>query len=756
MAAIIRESVIVAKDAAAAETRLLELPGLRKFMQALRTDAERGDFRKHLRKYVNMYLPDCPFEVVTTNRYTIVSHEAAVAARRPIRRGETVKYLSGIHVGLTPEEERELGRRRGDFSIVMSSRRKSASLFLGPARFANHDCAANARLITTGAHGMAVAALRDIGIGEEITVTYGADYFGPGNRECLCRTCEEQGRNGWAAPDGGGGGSGGNGSGSGGSDSKGVTGVSPTPDPDQSTPYSFRRKRRYPISDCGVDSSTAAASEKSGCPPAKRRKTEPGDAQQQTADAGTQTASLDTAVAQGPCGASAQLEEAGARPFDAAAVSKDSEPPRSLSPETAQDKSVADAEQSEAGEPLDGAPAGAEGRALTPAAEEEEGTPRVVALEPPETDPGVTSGRSSSPSNTDVSKLSASTCSTTATSIFEEVIDAPRPATSSSCFSSSSSSSSSSALKPCEPLAFADELARHDGAPSGLPDAGLADGSDSELSEISDSLLDEEKMMVRKRRAATAAAAAAPAAAPKERKARKPRGGRGSSNSYAGLSGAAAAIAATDAAPPPPIVRCAGDYMLSKTLLTQPYSAWVTCTVCEARFVQHDAYFTRAACPRCERHSKLYGYPWPKTDRDGRRDAEERVMDHRTVHRFIRPTEEKEIKKGKFRALAPSRVAEQAAAARMATAHDAGRYGSSGGSGGDYYHLYGDADDEDDDDEYGGYGGKQEDYYYDDDDDDDLAGEFDGSQEQRSNKNKRKRASKQGGSKSAKRQRTSA
>jgi len=61
--------------------------------------------------------------------------------------------------------------------------------------------------------------------------------------------------------------------------------------------------------------------------------------------------------------------------------------------------------------------------------------------------------------------------------------------------------------------------------------------------------------------------------------------------------------------------------------------------------VQKDAYFTRSSCPRCERHSKLYGYMWPKTDREGKNDTEERVLDHRTVHRFIEPSEEKTIRR---------------------------------------------------------------------------------------------------------------
>ncbi|CAP67760.1 uncharacterized protein PODANS_1_16460, partial [Podospora anserina S mat+] len=52
-------------------------------------------------------------------------------------------------------------------------------------------------------------------------------------------------------------------------------------------------------------------------------------------------------------------------------------------------------------------------------------------------------------------------------------------------------------------------------------------------------------------------------------------------------------------------------------------------------FVQKDAYFTRANCPRCERHSKLYGYVWPKTQPASRNDKEERILDHRLINRFL-------------------------------------------------------------------------------------------------------------------------
>ncbi len=173
MTAILQKRVIVEKDPAKAEVELLALAGLKKFSDGLKTEKEKDDFRKHLRKYINIYLPECPFEVASTNRYTVVTHEASVTARRFIKKGEVVKFLSGIQVIMTEDEESTIKSSRRDFSIVVSSRKGSASLFLGPARFANHDCGANARLLTSGNAGMDIIAVRDIEIGDEITVSYG-------------------------------------------------------------------------------------------------------------------------------------------------------------------------------------------------------------------------------------------------------------------------------------------------------------------------------------------------------------------------------------------------------------------------------------------------------------------------------------------------------------------------------------------------------------------------------------------------------
>ncbi|PVH70127.1 hypothetical protein DL98DRAFT_357429, partial [Cadophora sp. DSE1049] len=131
------------------------------------------------------------FEISSTNRYTQNSYEAAITSRIPINKGAEIKYLCGIRVILTVEEETSLDDGRGfDFCIVETTRNKATSNLFGATSLSNHDCKANSRLTTTGPSGMKIIATRDINIGEEITVTYAANYIGKDNCECLCKDCE--------------------------------------------------------------------------------------------------------------------------------------------------------------------------------------------------------------------------------------------------------------------------------------------------------------------------------------------------------------------------------------------------------------------------------------------------------------------------------------------------------------------------------------------------------------------------------------
>jgi [histone H4]-N-methyl-L-lysine20 N-methyltransferase len=168
---------------------LLEIPYLRSYVDML-PDILRGDFVRHLRRYLKVHLPQCPFDVSATARYTGVTEDTRILARKDIKKGTTIKYLSGRLVPITPEEEDALAAEGLDFSILVSDR-TGLSTLLGPARLLNHDCVSNARLVTVPrSKEVQVVTKRDIFPGEEITVDYGDQYFDSGNRECLCQTCE--------------------------------------------------------------------------------------------------------------------------------------------------------------------------------------------------------------------------------------------------------------------------------------------------------------------------------------------------------------------------------------------------------------------------------------------------------------------------------------------------------------------------------------------------------------------------------------
>lgn len=155
-----------------------------------------AQFSQHLRMYVDIYMPDCPFEITTTNRYKDID-ESSISARCNIGAYREIKYLVGTQVVIDEELERALTSTENDFSLIISSRRNTCSLLLGPARFVNHDCDANAQLDVTCYKKIRIIAVKPINIGDEITISYGNDYFGESNKECRCHTCERAGKNGW-------------------------------------------------------------------------------------------------------------------------------------------------------------------------------------------------------------------------------------------------------------------------------------------------------------------------------------------------------------------------------------------------------------------------------------------------------------------------------------------------------------------------------------------------------------------------------
>jgi len=549
--------VVCAKDVAAAEATLLKISGIQSFVQGLKTDGERNNFKKHMRKYISIWMPDCPWEVGTTNRYTVLTHEAAAFARRKVKKGEVIKYLCGNTVAMTKEEEKDLDLTRRDFSIVMSSRRKTPSLFLGPARFANHDCDANAMLSTFGNDGMQVVARKDIEVGEEITVTYGADYFGIDNCECLCHTCEALGRNGWNSLDPE-------------AAESGAVSQQVSEESGSGSPYSLRRKRKQ-----GLASSVACSVEAplfQLLTPQKRRK---------LSDLESLRSSTSTP---GRCFSSS--------PAPSSLMGVNSSYHGSVS---------------------------AQSRSLPVTSNGQPSLLRISStlIATPDIETGV-----SQPGSSEIS-----TNSSPPSQVFddEDEVDLIVPPSPPSTSGSRDESPAPESKKKLESSAT-----NLDDLPAALEDIQDQDreipnssqpesDAESELTPLS-STFDIEEI---------------PPTPPPKRRGRKPK-----SLLAAEAPRSSSIIPSIEL---PRACRRPGDYVRTKELLSEPGSMWIDCHTCGDCWVQRNSHEPHRECPRCERHSIMYGYSWPKTEQT--KGDEPRVEDHRTVNRVLRAEERKMIKR---------------------------------------------------------------------------------------------------------------
>ncbi|KAF2652720.1 hypothetical protein K491DRAFT_681112 [Lophiostoma macrostomum CBS 122681] len=582
IADILRETVIVEKEPTEAVKRLLQLPGLRKFVASLSDEKEKDHFTRHLLRYVKIYMPDCPFEVTTTNRYTINEHEASVTARREIKSSEEIKYLTGVQVAMTEEQEKTLELARKDFSLVISSRKKTRSLFLGPARFANHDCDANARLLTKGYDGMQIVAVKHIDIGDEITVSYGEDYFGDDNEECLCQTCERGLTNGWKPykkPEDE-------------SDDEDEEEEDkqdeellpikiPQKEAQNDGHYSLRRKRKH-------------ASDSAEVLPESKRTTKKVKLEEEEENSPTSNTPLASPVRRCP----PRILKRGALGNTRSSSSLRREVPVS---------SVEDP---------------ATNLARSPQSSRKLRTQQRVGMLTVTLDE-TSSSRNSTPQSSTTTGSPKSFLSTEATSLDE---DSAMPDSDDGDIIAVKSSLGVATLKT-------EETVTKTALPASVLPMICVDDASSELSDLSSNceLDDVLQEVVKRKRLRTP---------PATRTTR-------SHSRYAEKNAVGTPVMSEPEEGLVENKRKPGDYVKSDALLSAKYSKWVECHTCDDVFVQQDGYHTRKECPRCERHSKLYGFAWPKTDREGKHDKEERVLDHRTVHRFVDPDEEKVIKKSR-------------------------------------------------------------------------------------------------------------